>query len=264
LIPFEPVDGANTLYGQLYKPIGANLFKEANLKGFSPPAPFQVAHHYLNVGNYKDFHWPLLAELNDKSNPFPQKNDEERCSRMSNNAPFSPPVLYTGPPPSPPQPHASNALPPSITDLSPQNITSADKLFFIAHTIRNAASRKWRLVRVAFGDSISLYPSALQDGQFLVKFYVMHPNDVRFNAANQQFWLQYCNHTSSTFGTMDTHLITPTDTSEKRAICTSILSQSVVGLILPTAIPLSMVRLILKLSAGAKHKFVLIRMHGMP
>ncbi len=36
LIPFQPVDGADTRYGQLYKPISANPFKEAGLKGFDP------------------------------------------------------------------------------------------------------------------------------------------------------------------------------------------------------------------------------------
>jgi hypothetical protein len=218
LILFEPINSANAWYGQLYKPFGANLFEEAGVKGFSPPALFQVAHHYLNVGDYKDFHWPMLAKLNDKLDPFPWKNEEERRSCMNNDALFSPLVLYTGPLPSLSQPCASSALPPLITDLSLQIITSADKLFFIAHTIGNAASRKWHLVCIAFGDSISLHPSALQDRQFLVEFYVPHPNNVRFNATNQWFWLQYRDHTAPTFGTMDTHLITPLDTSEKRAL----------------------------------------------
>jgi hypothetical protein len=55
LIPFEPIDGADTQYRQLYWPIGANPFKEAGLKGFDPPAPFQVAQLFLDVGNFKDF-----------------------------------------------------------------------------------------------------------------------------------------------------------------------------------------------------------------
>jgi hypothetical protein len=40
MIPFEPVDGADTRYGQLYKPIGEHPFKEAGIKGFTPPSPF--------------------------------------------------------------------------------------------------------------------------------------------------------------------------------------------------------------------------------
>jgi hypothetical protein len=55
LISFEPIDGADTQYGQLYWPIGANPFKEAGLKGFDPPAPFQVAQLFLDVGDFKDF-----------------------------------------------------------------------------------------------------------------------------------------------------------------------------------------------------------------
>jgi hypothetical protein len=43
LIPFEPVDGADTRYGQLYKPISVQPFKEAGIKGFVPPEPFKLA-----------------------------------------------------------------------------------------------------------------------------------------------------------------------------------------------------------------------------
>jgi hypothetical protein len=40
LIPFQPVDGADTRYGQIYKPISAHPFKEAGIKGFTPTQPF--------------------------------------------------------------------------------------------------------------------------------------------------------------------------------------------------------------------------------
>ena len=80
-----------------------------------------------------------------------------------------------------------------------------------------ADCREWRLVCVAFKDSIALYPSCLQDGRFLVDFYMPHPSDVRYNTINQHYWLQYCTREAPTFGTMDAHLITPSDTSESRA-----------------------------------------------
>jgi hypothetical protein len=44
-----------------------------------------------------------------------------------------------------------------------------------------------------------------------------HPADARYNAINQRYWLQYRDHNSPTFGTMDAHLITPLDTSAERA-----------------------------------------------
>jgi hypothetical protein len=42
LIPFQPIDGADNRYGQLNKIIGEHPFKEAVLKGFTPPTPFAV------------------------------------------------------------------------------------------------------------------------------------------------------------------------------------------------------------------------------
>ncbi len=37
LLPFEPLDSADSGYGQLYKPIGKYPYKEAGIKGFIPP-----------------------------------------------------------------------------------------------------------------------------------------------------------------------------------------------------------------------------------
>ncbi len=99
---------------------------------------------------------------------------------------------------------------------APHIITSTDKLFFIAYAL-GEAPHEWGLVRVVFNDSISLYPTALQDCQFLVESYVLHPADVRYNATNQQYWLQYCTRNGTSNSHLDAHLITPSDTSEERA-----------------------------------------------
>jgi hypothetical protein len=40
-----------------------------------------------------------------------------------------------------------------------------------------------------------------------------HPADACYNAINQRFWLQYRDRNAPTFGTMDAHLITLSDTS---------------------------------------------------
>jgi hypothetical protein len=45
LVPFQPVDGADTRYGQLYKPISTHSFKEARIKGFSLIQPYKVTMH---------------------------------------------------------------------------------------------------------------------------------------------------------------------------------------------------------------------------
>jgi hypothetical protein len=138
LVPFKPVDGAGTRYGQLYHPIGKHSFKEASLKGFTPPAPFQVANLFVDIGDFKDFCWPTLSELNDELDPYPWRNEDERRRFMTDDSPFNPPVMYNGPPPSPPTPAMQSSSPPTITDLAPRIITSTDKLFFIAYALGEA------------------------------------------------------------------------------------------------------------------------------
>jgi hypothetical protein len=135
---------------------------------------------------------------------------------MTDDPPFLPPVMYHGPPPSPPLALTDSLLPPSITTLAHQIILSTDRLFFIAHKVGAVNCSEWRLVRIAFHDSILLYPSALQDGWFLVKFHVLHPTNVWYNATNQQYWLQYSDRNGISNGHLDAHLITPSDTSEDR------------------------------------------------
>jgi len=43
LIAFQPLDGANNQYGQLHWKISNHPYKEAGIKGFTPPNPFRVA-----------------------------------------------------------------------------------------------------------------------------------------------------------------------------------------------------------------------------
>ena len=64
------------------------------MKGVLLPDPFQVAAQYLTIGNYTDFHWPTLAELNDEFEPYLWRNDNKCCSFMNDNAPFSPFFIY--------------------------------------------------------------------------------------------------------------------------------------------------------------------------
>jgi hypothetical protein len=78
LIPFQPVDGADTQYSQLYKPITTHPFKEAGLKGFTPHQSYQLApSHLAQMQPGSDFHWPSLSELNEEITPFPWLNDNE-------------------------------------------------------------------------------------------------------------------------------------------------------------------------------------------
>jgi hypothetical protein len=217
LLPFEPLDSANSRYGQLHNPIGKSPYKEAGIEGFIPPRPFRIASHFLTKGDYRDFHFPTLAELNEEISPFQWIDNEEHIQVMSRNRIEDQPVLYTGPPPSCAVPSPPSASP--LSSLIASIINSSDRLFFILHSLGNPNTCEWRLVRVAFSNSTSLSPSCLQDGQFLMEFYTLYHADVWFNPYNQQYWLQYhsigdiATPTSST----TTHLIQPSDTLEAHA-----------------------------------------------
>jgi hypothetical protein len=100
LIPFDPLDGADMRYSQLYKPIGTNPFKEAGIKGFIPPSLFKVPANFIDIGSVANFHWPTLAELIDDIKPFLWRDNDERRLILSDDNHFSPAVIYTGLPPS--------------------------------------------------------------------------------------------------------------------------------------------------------------------
>ena len=44
-----------------------------------------------------------------------------------------------------------------------------------------------------------------------------HPQDIRCNAVNQRYWLQYCIQNGISDGRIDAHLITPANALEERA-----------------------------------------------
>ena len=125
--------------------------------------------------------------------------------------------MYQGPPPAPPI-RATPSLP-DISTLAASIISSADRLFFISVAV-SPSYKEWRLVRVVLDDSISLHPACLQDGRFLVEFYVRHADDLCYNSINQRYWLQYhkAEDLRAPLDSTHTHLVRPSDTSPTFAL----------------------------------------------
>jgi hypothetical protein len=94
LIPFEPLDGADNCYRQLYKLIGPSPYKEAGIKGFTPPQPLQAAAHFATTGNFHDFHFPTLSELNDEFDPFLWMDNAKQLQYFSFDTVDNEPVIY--------------------------------------------------------------------------------------------------------------------------------------------------------------------------
>ena len=126
--------------------------------------------------------------------------------------------MYHGPP------HAPlihvNIFPtiPGIQTLATAIARSSGKLFFISYHATEPLFLEWRLVHVSLEDSaMEQDPAHLQDGSFLVDFYIPHSSYVRYNGINQRCWLQYYssgNLLTPTSTSLSTHLVKPSDISD--------------------------------------------------
>jgi hypothetical protein len=218
LILFQPVDGADTQHGQLYKPITAHTFKEAELKGFMPRQSYQLApSHLAQIQPSSDFHWSSLSELNKEITLFPWSNDNEFQCYLADDFFAALPMMATGPPPSTPH-HVIPSIS-AIHLLTASIICSIDRLFFVLHRIGSNDACEWQLVQMAFEDLISLYPLCKQDGWFLFKFYICHPSNWHYCAINHRYWLQYHGllDIQSPHPASETNLIQPSDSSASYA-----------------------------------------------
>jgi len=125
-IPLQPVDGSDTRYGQLYKPISAHPFKEVGIKGFTPIQPYKATSNLAITSWCAAFHWPSLSELNEEFALFPWANDDEFHQYIHGDSITNLPVLATGPPPTDP----THSIPktPAIHLLTAAIINSVDRL----------------------------------------------------------------------------------------------------------------------------------------
>jgi hypothetical protein len=165
LVPFEPVDGPDNQYCQLHKPINANPYKEAGIKGSIPPMPFKATSQFLTTDQ---FHWPSLPELNDDLLPFHWLSEEECKQYFDGNSISSLPVLHVGPPPSAPTYNTPRI--PFISSLTTAIIRSTDKLFFISNPTDSNEAREWRLVRDASRNLCHCINCVYKMGAFLSNF----------------------------------------------------------------------------------------------
>lgn len=215
LVPFEPMDGPDNRFSQLYKNIQKNPYEDAGIKGFEPIEPYKLSPTHF-VGTHKDgINFPSLQELNDEFRPYPWSYEGEEEIVFRDNSVDSTTTMYHGPPPSPPRTAVQPNLP-ALSDLTVSLVTSKDRLFFISLAIEGTSRHEWHLVRVNLDSSMSQHKTCLQDGKFLVEFYKLHDSDTRCNGINQRYWLQY--HRNDDFFTpsslTETHQIRPSPTSE--------------------------------------------------
>jgi hypothetical protein len=202
----------DTRFGQLYKPITAEPFASAGLKGFLPSNPYQVeptadSNLLIPIG---PFHWPTLEELNRGIHDWDRDKSYKEYMQAALFAVFA--ARATGPPPEAPQ--ISIPVIPSLEALNAVLILSEDRLFFISVSI-GPNIREWRLAQLDFETSAKLSPASMLTGRYLFEFYHCHPADYRFNAINQRYWLQYFSESDilQPDQASQTHLVKPSASS---------------------------------------------------
>jgi len=158
MIAFQPLDGADNRYGQINKPIAAEPFASAGLKGFYPSNPYQLeataASNLLTP--IEPFHWPTLSELTDNFLQWEKDKSYQRCKRAEFEAHFEwvPNLLHgIAPGPSPAAPQVSIPASPSLEALHAVLVLSDDKLSFISVSI-GLNIREWRLAQLDFDTSV--------------------------------------------------------------------------------------------------------------
>ena len=120
----------------------------------------------------------MVQELDDELNPFPWVEGEQECIEAQGDYLESIPVMYHRLPPAPLIPVDTSPTIPSIGTLATTIGRSSNRLFFISYLAIDPSFPEWRLAHVSLEHSMEQHPACLQDGRFLVEFYIPHYSDV--------------------------------------------------------------------------------------
>lgn len=223
--PHTHVKSSDHLFGNFHKGISAHPYENASIQGFKPASPWAAPAAFADV-TMEPF--PTVEELDaeydswpESGNPFQHEEDSFSGGQNSQT-----PAMATGnirvdgsdqAIALPLQMSSESTGSRSFAQLIADIVKSEDKLFFVAHKLPNQSRREWKLVQLDFGLSMKLHPSCLQDGKFIVNFYIEHVNDASVNLTEKRFWLEY--HYASNVKTIGSrfHLIQPSAVSGKIA-----------------------------------------------
>ena len=104
-----------------------------------------------------------------------------------------------------------------IAELTTNLVKSTDRLFFVAYSQPSQARKECKLVQVDPKNSIRLNNACLQNGKFIIKFFIRHYNDDHVNLPEQRYWIEYHRSDDDIKLSHQYHLITPSPMSEEIA-----------------------------------------------
>jgi hypothetical protein len=132
------------------------------------------------LGAQENLPFPLLAGLDndfdgwpDEVNPFLHKEIMQPTEISTQDQPTS----------------TTATIPPrTVQKLTADSIQSEDKLLFINHSVTaTEGCKEWKLIQVNFEKSIQQQPACLQNGHFLVDFYIEQHRDKSLDIRDQRF-----------------------------------------------------------------------------
>jgi hypothetical protein len=213
LIPHKSIQSSDQAFGDLQKKTISNPYKLAGLEGYDAAQPWSApaAMSQINLAvsnNIPEF--PTVQEMDDEFDAWPESGN-----------PFINRDLTTPAMPIESNPNKISTFTSSMrtkSSIVADIIRSEDRLFFMAYSQSRSQDRKeWKLVRVDFQRSLQQHPTCLQDGRFLVDFFIEHHRDKNLDICTRRYWTEYHKTNSHKSLSLDYHILQPSQYSENTA-----------------------------------------------
>jgi hypothetical protein len=212
LNPHQPVQSSDQAYADLHKKTISSPYKIIGLDGYNPIQPWSApaATSQANLVLLEEIPlFPTVQQLNDEFNGWPESGNPfiEKASTpaipqdvIHDNVLTLPPVIKT-----------KSTIVAGLVRLE-------DKLFFLSYALQRCQTRKeWKLARVDLHRSLQQYPNCLQDGRFLMEFFIEHHRDKNLDICSRRYWLEYHKTNSHKSLSMNYHILQPSQYSEATA-----------------------------------------------
>jgi hypothetical protein len=216
------VKSSDYQFGNLNKGIVSNPYENASISEFEPAKPWAAPAAYADI-TMEPF--PSISEMDAEYDSWPESGNPflHEDTAFTAGQTQKAPAMTAGYTNLNSSDQAASTLSlqllPTLTASRPFSqfvsdiIRSNDKLFFIPHSPPNQSRREWKLVQIDFQATMRLHPSCLQDGKFLVQYFIEHFNDKTVNLTDKRYWLEYHSHENRKTLGVQYHLIPPTSVS---------------------------------------------------
>ena len=213
LVPHQPIQSSDQAYADLKKPTISNPYKIIGLDGYNPAQPWSApaAASQVDLSVIDDIPpFPTVEQLDDEFDGWPKLGN-----------PFIEREISTPATPSDTVRDNVLSLPLAIktkATIVADLVRSEDKLFFVSYAPeRNQVRKEWKLAPVNFQKSLQQYPNCLQDGRFLMEFFIEHHRDRNLDICNRRYWLEYHKTNSYKKLSVDYHILQPSQYSDATA-----------------------------------------------